>query len=83
MLSTAEVPSIQGVSPMTSCPSFDPPEAQQSHVAFNTHDNKVTLVAFSATFINFHHHKQSLGVDIASMELRVIPTTEKHHHMTD
>ena len=44
-LLTAEVASIPSVSPVTSCPSFDLPEARQSHVAFNTHDNKVKLIS--------------------------------------
>ena len=35
------VPGRPGASPIGNCPSFDLPEARESHVAFNTPDKKV------------------------------------------
>ena len=50
-LSSSEVPSIRGASPVGQCPpGLDLPEARQSHVAFNTYDKKVIFTALTSNY---------------------------------
>ena len=51
-LSTSEVPSIRGASPVGQCPpGLDLPDTRRSHVAFNTYDKKVIITALTG-----HYH---------------------------
>ena len=65
-LLTAEVASIPSVSPVTSCPSFDLPDARQSHVAFNTHDNKVKLISSDTKVILISSVRSSIRYELCT-----------------
>ena len=64
-LSSSEVPSIQGASPVGQCPpGLDLPETRQSHVAFNTYDKKVII-----TDLTGHYHMGRAEANFSSTNM--------------